>query len=277
MVSRGAVSVLGKECVNIFTNLKCVLIDLSGTLHIGDTPIEGAVTSLQRLRDAGLKIRFVTNTTKESKNCLIRRLSRMGFTVSPDEMFTTLVVARQYIEKRFLRPFLIIDKDATEDFEGVNCENPNAVLVALAKSELNYENMNTAFRLIMSGAEFIAIHKGRYYRDGANLSLGPGPFVEGLQYSTGKEPLIIGKPSPAFFSGAVESTGCELGEAVMIGDDVRDDVGGAMTIGMRGILVKTGKYLPNDESKISPPPDLVTDNFGSAVDAILSSIKTRQS
>lgn len=53
---------------------------------------------------------------------------------------------------------------------------------------------------------------------------------------------MVGKPESVFFRSAIESFGEEITQAVMIGDDVRDDVLGAVNAGMLGILVKTGKY-----------------------------------
>ncbi len=50
--------------------------------------------------------------------------------------------------------------------------------------------------------------------------------------------------------------------------DALDDVQGAINVGMNGILVKTGKYRPNDESKISAPMHVV-DDFSQAVELIL--------
>ena len=91
------------------------------------------------------------------------------------------------------------------------------------------------------GTELIAIHKGRYYSRGdRGLFLGPGPFVEALEYASAKTATVVGKPSRVFFSGALEKMGCVPEEAVMIGDDWKDDIDGAMAIGMNTILVKTG-------------------------------------
>ena len=88
--------------------------------------------------------------------------------------------------------------------------------------------------------QLVAMHKGRYYRQGAELSLGPGPFVEALEFATGKEAVTVGKPSSLFFRGVLDQLGCAPEEAVMVGDDWCDDIEGAMSVSMRGVLVQTG-------------------------------------
>ncbi|KAJ7427685.1 Haloacid dehalogenase-like hydrolase domain-containing protein 2 [Willisornis vidua] len=152
---------------------------------------------------------------------------------------------------------------------GIGTDDPNAVVVGLAPEHFHYEMMNRAFRLILNGAPLIAIHKARYFKKKDGLSLGPGPFVTGLEYATDTKAMVVGKPEKTFFLEALRGTGCVPEEAVMIGDDCRDDVGGAQEAGMRGILVRTGKYRPADEDKINPAPYLTCESFPEAVEHIL--------
>ncbi|CAG5134371.1 unnamed protein product [Candidula unifasciata] len=250
-------------------SVKAVLVDLSGTLHIDDDPTPGAVEALNRLKALeNIRIKFVTNTTKESKRFLIARLQKIGFSVQNEEVFSSLSAARKLLDDRQLRPFFMIDKKALEDFEGISQENPNAVVIGLAPEEFYYEKMNTAMRLLRGGASLIAIHKAKYYKRNDGLALGPGPFVAALEYATDCKAEVVGKPSESFFVSSIASLGCVPSECIMVGDDVNDDIAGAQAAGMRGILVRTGKYRDGDENKISPPPFRVADNFSQAVDVI---------
>ncbi|CAI9587395.1 unnamed protein product [Staurois parvus] len=104
------------------------------------------------------------------------------------------------------------------------------------------------------------------------LALGPGPFVTALEYATDTKATVVGKPEKTFFLEALRSTGCSPEEAVMIGDDSRDDIGGAQNTGMLGILVRTGKYREGDEQKIEPAPHLTCASFPEAVDHILKDL-----
>ncbi|XP_038590094.1 haloacid dehalogenase-like hydrolase domain-containing protein 2 isoform X2 [Micropterus salmoides] len=210
--------------------LKAVLIDLSGTLHIEDTAVPGAQDALNRLRQASVAVKFVTNTTKESKRNLLERLQRLNFDVQEKEIFTSLSAARSLLEQKQHRPLLLVEDSALEDFTGIDTSEPNAVVVGLAPDHFNYQTLNKAFRMILDGAPLIAIHKARYYKR------------------------------------------CSPVEAVMIGDDARDDVGGAQNTGILGILVRTGKYREGDENKINPPPHLTCDSFPDAVEHILNNL-----
>jgi len=269
-----ALKELGIKYQQIFGHIRCVLIDLSGTLHVGNTPVPGSLDGVEKLRNAGLQIRFVTNTTLESKKYLLGRLARLGFRVEPNELFTSLTAARNYIDSNKLRPDLLIEEAAMEDFEGVETCNPNAVVVGLSPSNFHFERLNKSFQLLLNGAPLIGVHKGRMHRvENGLLSLGPGPFIAALEYASSSRAHIVGKPEEAFFSAAIASTGCTVGETVMIGDDVEDDVGGAIKCGMKGILVKTGKYRDLDELRINPlAPSLVADNFAEAVQCIVAAI-----
>ncbi|XP_037547812.1 haloacid dehalogenase-like hydrolase domain-containing protein 2 [Nematolebias whitei] len=252
--------------------LKAVLIDLSGTLHIEDSAVPGAQDALNRLRKASVSVKFVTNTTKESKRNLLERLQRLNFDLQEEEIFTSLSAARSLIEQKQHRPLLLVEDGALEDFTGIDTSEPNAVVVGLAPDHFNYQTLNKAFRMILDGAPLIAIHKARYYKRKDGLALGPGPFVTGLEYATDRQATVVGKPEKTFFTQALADLGCSPSEAVMIGDDARDDVGGAQRAGMLGILVRTGKYRDGDENKIEPPPHLTCNSFPDAVEHILQNL-----
>ncbi|XP_058645984.1 haloacid dehalogenase-like hydrolase domain-containing protein 2 isoform X1 [Onychostoma macrolepis] len=252
--------------------LKAVLIDLSGTLHIEDAAVPGAQEALARLRQAPVAVKFVTNTTKECKRTLFERLRRLNFDLQEQDIFTSLTAARNLLEQRAVRPLLLVEDSALEDFTGLETSDPNAVVIGLAPDHFNYQTLNKAFRLILDGAPLIAVHKARYYKRKDGLALGPGPFVTGLEYATDTQATVVGKPEKAFFLEALRDLNCSPEEAVMIGDDARDDVGGAQNAGMLGILVKTGKYRPGDEGKINPSPHLTCDSFPEAVNHILENL-----
>jgi len=150
---------------------------------------------------------------------------------------------------------------------------PNAVVIGLAPSRFNYDSINEAFQYVLHNAELIAIHKARYYKsDDGQLSLGPGPFVEAIEFATERKATVVGKPERHFFIDALKSLKSaeeiDVKNCIMIGDDARDDIGGAQEAGMRGILVKTGKYRNGDEKKIDPAPWALVENFAKAVEKI---------
>lgn len=254
-----------------------VLIDLSGTLHVDNQPIPGAVHALQRLRDAGLEVRFVTNTTKESKRELLDKMAAMGFGVDWQQLTTSLTAAADLVREMAVRPMLLLEDGAMEDFKDIDTTEPNAVVVGLAPSKFDYNHLNKAMQLLLKGHPLIGIHKGRYYQksDGL-LHMGPGAFIAGLEYSGGVVARVVGKPEASFFYHAMGDGACKE-KTVMIGDDAQDDIEGALKAGLSGILVQTGKYREGDEDTISPTPTHVCADFPQAVHLILSTSSTTTS
>ncbi|ESO99469.1 hypothetical protein LOTGIDRAFT_113609 [Lottia gigantea] len=250
---------------------KTVLIDLSGTIHIENDEVPGSIDALKMLRTCTVNVRFVTNTTKESKQILFERLTKIGFEIDFDEIFSSLTAAVNRIKKSNLRPYLLVDDKAIADFEGFPVADPNCVVVGLAPEKLSFECMNKAFDLLINGAQLIAIHKAKYYKRTDGLALGPGPFVTALEYASGVSAHIVGKPSSDFFLSAIKDYDCQPADCYMIGDDVWGDIEGAASLGMMTFVVKTGKYLDGDEFKIQSKTRVV-DRFSDAVAEIIKDI-----
>ncbi|XP_066254752.1 haloacid dehalogenase-like hydrolase domain-containing protein 2 [Euwallacea similis] len=254
--------------------IKEVLVDLSGTLHIDNQAIPGAIQALKRLQQQDLTVKYVTNTTKESKRILHERLTNLGFEVNKNDIISSLGACRNLITNRNLKPLLMVAPEAMEDFQDLSCpseETPDAVVIGLAPTEFHYNRLNEAFRHLQNGAQLIAIHSGKYYKTNDGLSLGPGCFVKGLEYAAQCKAFLVGKPNKIFFQSALTAS-TSPSQAVMIGDDVTDDIKGAMDAGLQGYLIKTGKYREGDENKISPPPTKVFESFVEAVADIIEQL-----
>ena len=228
-------------------DIKGLLIDLDGVIYIGDKAIPGAWEALEYLRQKKYRFRFVSNTTRKSRRAISWHLSAMGFDIPESYIFTPPVAASRYMQDAGKsRAYLLVTGDVDRDFTPVaGGDLPAAVdyvIIGDAGDRLTYDSLNRAFRYLMDGAELIALEKDRYWMASDGLSLSAGPFVSALEFATGKTAVVMGKPSPSFFDLALRDMGLTPGEAVMIGDDVLTDIGGAHVIGMDGILVRTGKF-----------------------------------
>lgn len=250
--------------------VKGVLLDLSGVLYDGDTAIPGGVEAVARLREAGLPVRFLTNSTRSPRRALLQKLSRMGFDLDEAELFTPASAACALLREQGLRPHLLIHPDLEEDFGGVE-RGEGAVVVGDAGPFFSFETLNAAFRVLMKGARFYALAANRTFRDAdGELSMDAGAFVAALEYASGTEAQVLGKPAQAFFAAALEDMGVAPGDAAMVGDDVESDVSGALTAGLgRAVLVRTGKYREADEDRGDPAPSHVAPDLSAAVDWLL--------
>ena len=247
-----------------------VLLDLSGVLYVGNQAVPGAIDAVRKLRSSGLPLRFLTNVTRTPAVTLFKRLQSLGFTLSQDERFTAPVAAREYLQGHGLHPYLLVHPALRDEFAALSKEPYDAVLVGDAGEGFSYDNMNTAFRLLMEGAPLIAMGNNRYFKAEGGFFLDLGPYVAALEYATRKSALILGKPAQAFFNEAVTSLGCKPEQAVMVGDDALADVEGALLAGLQGVLVQTGKYQPGDEATIGTPGAQVVADVSAAVAGILA-------
>lgn len=250
---------------------KGALIDLGGVVYVGATPLPGAVAAIARLHAAKLPVRFLTNTTRTPFKTLRGELKRMGLAVADDELLTPALAARRLIEAEGLKPYFLIHPALGADFRGLSPGTREAVVIGDAGEKFTYSALNAAFRALNRGAAFVALAGNKSFRDADGaLSLDAGPFVAALSYASGREPRVLGKPSPDFFEAGLKALGCTAGETVMIGDDVEGDIAGAMAAGLAGVLVRTGKYEAGAEARITPPPTFIADDLAAAVAWILS-------
>lgn len=249
---------------------RAVLLDLGGVVYVGSTPVPGSIEAIERLRAAGLAVRFLTNTTRSSRRQLLAKLARLQLPVAAGELFMPAAAARRYLERERLQPYLLVHPDLREDFAGLAPGGREAVVVGDAGERFDYAHLNHAFRLLGGGAEFLALATNRSFRDADGaLSLDAGPFVRALEYACRRQARVLGKPSADFYRAALESMGCTPQAAVMVGDDAEADVGGAMAAGIPALLVRTGKYETGAEAQIHPPPTAVLDDLPAAVAWIL--------
>ena len=237
--------------------IEAMLVDLDGVLYVEDRPLPGAAEAVAALRSAGLGLRFVTNTTARSRAQTLEKLERLGFEVDPEELVTPAALARRHCEERGHETVaLIMNDDVKDDFGELRevGEGPDAVIMGDLGEAFGFPILNRAFRMVMDGAELIALQKNRFWLTDEGLSLDAGPFVAAIEYASGEEAYVVGKPAPAFFEGVLGSLGAEPEDAAMVGDDVESDVAGAMNEGLAGVLVRTGKYREDfvRESGVQP-------------------------
>lgn len=257
------------------TAISGVLLDLAGVVYQGDAALPGAVDAIGRLRATGLPVRFVTNTTSKPKRIVVDSLQGMGFEIASADVFTPAQAAREWLTQRGLAAHLLIAPGLVEDFDGVpradGCGEGTAVVVGDAGEGFTYAALNAAYRVLADGAALLALADNRSFRSSdGRLSLDTGPFVRALSYGANVDPVVLGKPAPAFFHAALDAMACGPDAAVMVGDDVEADVAGALDSGLgAALLVRTGKYTNGAETGVTPAPTAIVDDLTAAADWIV--------
>ncbi len=238
-------------------DIKGILFDLDGVLYVGDQAIEGARETLAWLKSRSIPFRFITNTSTKTAAAVADKLRGMGFDISADEIFSAVTATREFLSRQGSPSvhLLIRDSARSEFSQFPEADSvPDYVVVGDIGAAWDYQLLNRVFNELMEGAELIAMHMNKYWQTEQGLQMDIGAFVAGLEFVTGKQATIIGKPSEAFFHLAVANMGLEPAQALVVGDDIENDVGGSQAAGLQGVLVKTGKFRDRlvKNSEISP-------------------------
>jgi HAD superfamily hydrolase (TIGR01458 family) len=248
--------------------MTAILLDIDGVLHVSGEAIPGAADAVQELRAEGHRLRFVTNNTTRARMRLAAELRAIGIELEEDELATTPLAAARLLEGLRVLPLTMtaIREDLARHVTLVD-EGAEAVLVGGADETdetgevFAYENLNRAFAEVREGARLVCLHKNRWWQTSRGPLLDAGAFVAGLEYAAQVEAEVVGKPTAAYFESALAELDAAPGEAVMVGDDVEADIGGAKRLGMRGVLVRTGKFRPAALRTADPQPDAVIDSI----------------
>jgi ribonucleotide monophosphatase NagD (HAD superfamily) len=122
-------------------------------------------------------------------------------------------------------------------------------------------NLARAFEEIEAGALFYCLHKNKWWQTSRGPMLDGGAFVAGLEYATGVDAIVLGKPSPSYFAAALDALDAEPERTWMVTDDVEADIHGARLFGMRTVLVRTGKFRPETLELAEASPDVVVSSL----------------
>ena len=245
-------------------SIKGFLIDLDGVIYIEDQTIPGAVEAVIWLRQQGIPFRFLTNTTMHSRDTLVAKLLRFGIQAESGEMFSTAVVAAKWLaDKGISRVQLLLTEDAKKDFDGfdITDHQPEVVVVGDLGAGYTFEILNSAFLSVKSGAQLIALQRGRWWQTKSGLAIDVGAFVAALEYATETEAELIGKPNRAYFEMALADIGLDPANVAMIGDSINKDISGAQAVGMPTVLVRTGHYAYDAQKPLPVQPDWTVDSI----------------
>ena len=238
-------------------------------------PLPGAIETRRLVAfERGVPFRLITNTTTKTRADLATTLRDAGFDVRDDELITAVAATAQYLRAhhpnaRVLRA-LGRRRDARTSRASSSRTSTSAEVVVLggACDDFTYPTMNRIFGRLMDGASLVGMHRNLYWRTSDGLELDAGAYIAGLEEATGREAVICGKPSAPYFEAALEMLGVPRERTIMVGDDIVNDVRGAQLLGIRGVLVRTGKFLPEDLAKVPEPPDHVLETIAGLPDLL---------
>ena len=243
---------------------RAFLIDLDGTLCIKNEPYPKAVQTVGYLRKEGYQVRFLTNITAKTPKVLHKQMCALGFDVYESEIFNASYACLLYLRSQpRARCHFMVDDAVKAYFNEMptDIDSPDFVVVGDYGHRFDFSSLNHAFRLLMNGAELIALQKSPYWISPEGMYLDCGAFAALLEYASNKTAKIMGKPSELFFKIALDDLKLPTSEVIVVGDDITTDILGAARMGLRSVLVRTGKFHPNQLDNPSANPTWVVDSI----------------
>ncbi len=241
-------------------------------------PVESAVNLINRLRQRGKKVAFLSNISRTPHHRVANILMRSGLAENEREIFTAGKVAVEYVrsKRKNARVFVVSERGLIVDFEmagdtQISFEKPIDFVVIGMKRNISFQEINFALECVLEGAELISVGHTNYYQGEFlgrhGVFIGDVPICEMLSFAAGKPGKYtkIGKPSPTIYEYILREFGVKVPDAVMIGDKIETDIKGANEIGITSILIEqppsTKKHFTPIREKIQTEPSIKVKNI----------------
>jgi len=250
------------------------VLDVDGTLIRGDEAVPGAPAAVRSLRDAGLKLAFVTNNPTRSPAAVAAHLDALGFDVAPEEVVTAGGVARDYLRRHHpdADVFVIGESGLRDQLDGVSLtEDPRAadVLLASINRAFDYDDLRDALRALSTpDTTFVGTDPDRTIPGRDELLPGSGAILGAIEATTDREPTVVGKPAAHAARATADRLGLDPAACLLVGDRIDTDVRMGAEAGMATALVLTGVTDRTAADGADPPPDHVVESVA-ALPAVL--------
>lgn len=236
-------------------NYKPLLIDFDGVLKIGNSPASDVEEFFQFIEYNKIPACILSNSTLRTGDMVKEFFTSHNIELKIPAI-TAFDAALSFVKKNYNRVQVYCRDYLIHHFNRIIDEkNPEAIVIGDIEDKWNYQIVNDIFKKVLGGAELIAMHKNKYWNPYGELLIDAGAFITGIEYASGKEAVLIGKPSPHYFNQALIKINCKIEHGFyMIGDDLENDIIASQRIGGTGILIYTGKtkFPINDADDIKP-------------------------
>ncbi|MBP2026607.1 HAD superfamily hydrolase (TIGR01457 family) [Acetoanaerobium pronyense] len=231
-------------------NKSTFLLDMDGTIFLGNELIEGAVDFLRAIKKSGRRYIFLTNNSSKSKSIYVEKLRNLGIDADKEEIFTSGEATTRYLKRQhkgakvyLLGTPALEEEFISEGFEVIKERGQDIDFVVLGfDTTLTYEKLWGACEYISKGVEYIATHPD------FNCPLPQGAFMPDagamaalIEASTGKKPKVIGKPNKEVVESISDKYGLDKSTMVMVGDRLYTDVQTGINAGITSVVVFSGE------------------------------------
>jgi len=228
-----------------------VLLDLDGCVWVGDEPTPGATDAVNALRDAGKGVAFVTNDGRHAGEEYVRKLWRLGFRASLEEVVTVGGAIQHVLAgtDRWRSAYVVgatvvhrhVEAAGLKVVNGRDVPSPDVVVVA-AHDDFTYAELRGAVQAVLAGAELVCAGRDALFPMPDGPWPGTGAVIAAVEAATGASAVNLGKPAAQPFHTALERLGADASapNALVVGDRLDSDLAGASAAGLDGAIVLTG-------------------------------------
>ena len=252
-----------------------ILIDFDGVIRLGKAPAPDTNAFFSFISNNNLDTYIISNSTLRTGNDIAKYLEDNNLQPAIPAM-TAADATVHYVREHYKKVSVYCIENIKQLFtEFLDDENPEAVVIGDNGDSWNFKLMNDIFQKVYNGADIVAMQMNRFwYPQGGKLSLDAGAFIKAIEYGSGKESILIGKPSHIYFQSALKMLGLKTNsEFIMIGDDIESDIIGAQKAGGKGLLIYTGKTQYPLQDGLNIKPDYEAKNLTAVIDIIKSKFK----
>lgn len=243
----------------LLKKIKCFILDLDGTVYLGNKILDGSIEFLNILEKSNIKFKFFTNNSSKNAKVYIDKITNMGYNVKNNMMMISNEVIIDHIKKELSnkKVFILGNEYLRNDFINSNIdvveENADVVVVGFDTS-LVYENVSKACDFIRNGATFLGVNPDFNCPMENGFIPDCGSICAMITASTGKEPVFFGKPSQYTLKYILNDMGLKEEEIAFVGDRLYTDIAMGKDNDLVTILVLSGETKIEDlkESNIQP-------------------------
>jgi arabinose operon protein AraL len=225
------------------------LLDLDGTIYLGEELVSGADRAVALLRERGAKVLFLSNKPIARRETYAAKLTGLGVPAKPEDVINSPLAAARYLSRYHpeARTYVLGERALIDELVAAGlhlteaAEDTDIVLVSWDR-QLTYDRLDGAHQALMAGARFFATNPDvTCPLEGGRRVPDSGANIAALEATTGRKlEVMIGKPSSVITEMALAELGLGPSECLMVGDRLETDMAMGAAAGLDTALVLTG-------------------------------------
>lgn len=251
------------------------LLDMDGTLYIGDKLFEGTREFLNHIKSVGGRYVFLTNNSSKSIDKYIEKLKNMEIEANVEDFLTsTNVIIDVLKERNFKKIYAFGTKTFKEQLSssGLNItdkiEDDIDCLCMGFDTELTFKKLEDACILLGRDIDYYATNPDWVCPTEYGSVPDCGSVSEMLYRATGRRPVFVGKPEPDMAIAAMEKTGFSAEKTVLIGDRLYTDIACGVNAGISTIFVLSGEGTMADVEASDTKPEYIFEGVSDILEEI---------